>query len=442
MPSTLIRSGLLITADSQNQIYPGDLLIKDGIIAAVGAVRNSAEQTVDASGMWVLPGFVQTHVHLCQTLFRGLADDLELLDWLQQRIWPLEAAHNEDSLYWSARLGIAELLKGGTTTALSMETVRHTERVFQALEESGIRAVAGKCIMDMGDTPQPLQEKSRNALDESLQLFKSWHGAAQGRIHYAFAPRFALSCSQEVLQEIGSQSAELKCLVHTHASENVKEVELVRQMTGCANVEYFHKLQLTSPRLFLAHCIWLNDREVAILKESGTRLTHCPSSNLKLASGIADITRYKRENLALSLGADGAPCNNNLDMFQEMKLAALLQKTLHGPVAIEAKDVFRMATIDGARALGIEHEIGSLEKGKRADLMVFDPRRVSCWPFHDVFSTLVYAGRAENVRHVFVDGRLLVSDGKLALQDEQEILRKSGEALKALMPRAEKLGFR
>jgi len=442
MPRTLIRNGLLITADSQNRVYPGNLLIEDGNIAALGAVESSAEQTIDASGMWILPGFVQTHIHLCQTLFRGLADDLELLDWLRQRIWPLEAAHNEDSLYWSARLAIAELLKGGTTTILSMETVRHTERVFQALEESGVRAAAGKCIMDMGDTPAPLQEKSQKALDESLLLFKRWHGAAQGRIRYAFAPRFALSCSREVLEEIGREAAAHQCLVHTHASENRKEVELVREMTGCRNVEYFHDLRLTSPRLFLAHCIWLDDREISILKETGTRLTHCPSSNLKLASGIADITRYRRENLALSLGADGAACNNNLDMFQEMRLAALLQKTLHGPAAIEAKDVFRMATIDGARALGLEREIGSLEEGKRADLAVFDPRRVTCWPFHDVYSTLVYSGKIENVRHVFVDGRLLVRDGSLAQQDEQEILRKSDEALRALLPRAEKLGFR
>lgn len=440
--SFLIRNALLITANPKNVVYSGDLRIEGNRIQQIGKVSGPADKTLDATGMWALPGFVQTHVHLCQTLFRGLADDLELLDWLQRRIWPLEAAHNESSLYWSARLGIAELLKGGTTTVLSMETVRHTEEVFRGIEETGIRAVAGKCIMDMGEAPSPLREESRKALEESLALLKHWDGRANGRIRYAFAPRFALSCSREIMEEIGRTAQASQTLVHTHASESKKEVELVRQQTGQANVEYFHSIGLTAPNLFLAHCIWLNDREISLLRETKTRVTHCPGSNLKLASGIADITRYKKEGVVLSLGADGAPCNNNLDMFQEMKLAALLQKILHGPTALPAREVFRLATIEGARALHCEDEIGSLELGKRADVVIFDPRRAALWPTHDAYSTLVYAGRPQNVRHVFVDGELLVEDGRLVRHDEQEILRKSEEALAELLPRAEKLGFR
>ncbi|HEV8130464.1 MAG TPA: 5'-deoxyadenosine deaminase [Acidobacteriota bacterium] len=440
--SFLIRNALLITANARDDIYQGDLRIEGNRIEEIGKVSGSADRALDATGLWVFPGFVQTHVHLCQTLFRGLADDLELLDWLQRRIWPLEAAHDEKSLYWSARLGIAELLKGGTTTVLSMETVRHTEEVFRAVEEAGIRAAAGKCIMDMGDAPAPLQEEGARAIEESLLLMKYWDGKSDGRIRYAFAPRFALSCSREVMEEVGRTAKASRTLIHTHSSENRKEVELVRQQTGYANVEYFHNMGLTTPNLFLAHCIWLNDREISILKETATRVTHCPGSNLKLASGIADITRYIKEGLKLSLGADGAACNNNLDMFQEMRLAALLQKTLHGPTALSAREVFRLATIEGARALHSENEIGSLEKGKRADLVVFDPRSASVWPHHDVYATLVYAGRPQNVKAVFVDGVLLVSDGKLAKHDEREILCKSAEALKQLLPRAEKWGFR
>ncbi|HEY3131539.1 MAG TPA: 5'-deoxyadenosine deaminase [Acidobacteriota bacterium] len=440
--SFLIQNALLITANANDDIYHGDLLIEGSHIREIGKVSRPAVRTLDATGMWALPGFVQTHVHLCQTLFRGLADDLELLDWLQRRIWPLEAAHNAASLYWSARLGIAELLKGGTTTVLSMETVRHTEEAFRAIEETGIRAVAGKCIMDVGDAPAPLQEESGSALEESLALLRQWNGRADGRIRYAFAPRFALSCSREIMEEIGRTAKKSQTLVHTHASENKKEVELVRQQTGQANVEYFRSIGLTAPNLFLAHCIWLNDREISILRETETRVTHCPSSNLKLASGIADITRYKKEGLVLSLGADGAACNNNLDMFQEMKFAALLQKILHGPTALPARDVFRLATIEGAQALHCEGEIGSLEAGKRADIVIFDPRDATLWPNHDVYSTLVYAGRPQNVRYVFVNGQLLVERGRLACQEEEEVLRKSEEALTELLPRAERLGFR
>jgi len=439
--SLLIRNGLLITANENNDITTADLRIEGSRIVELGRITGPAERSIDAAGLWVLPGFVQTHVHLCQTLFRGLADDLELLDWLQRRIWPLEAAHNAESVYWSARLGIAELLKGGTTTILSMETVRHTEEVFRAIEESGIRAAVGKCIMDGGGAPAPLQQPGREAADESIALLKAWDGRAGGRIRYAFAPRFALACSRDVLELVGELARDHGALVHTHASENRTEVDLVRSQTGNSNIEYFQKIGLASPSLFLAHCIWVDDREVAILRETDTRVTHCPGSNLKLASGIADITRYRKEGISVSLGADGAACNNNLDMFQEMKLTGLLQKYLHGPAALPARDIFRMATIEGARALHCEAESGSIETGKRADLVLFDPRRLAQWPWHDVYSVLVYAAGRDSVRHVLVDGEILVSEGELVGQDEEEILKKSQEALLRLIPRAEKYGF-
>ncbi|MGI8782265.1 MAG: amidohydrolase family protein, partial [Acidobacteriota bacterium] len=282
MSSLLIRNGLLITANDNNDITTADLRIEGSRIVELGQITGPAERSIDATGLWVLPGFVQTHVHLCQTLFRGLADDLELLDWLHRRIWPLEAAHNAESVYWSARLGIAELLKGGTTTILSMETVRHTEEVFRAIEESGIRAAAGKCIMDGGGAPAPLQQPGREAADESVALLKAWDGRAGGRIRYAFTPRFALACSRDVLELVGELARDHGALVHTHASENRTEVDLVRSLTGNSNIEYFQKVGLASPSLFLAHCVWVDDREVAILRETDTRVTHCPGSNLKL----------------------------------------------------------------------------------------------------------------------------------------------------------------
>ena len=208
MKSILIKGGTVITVDSRDSIVNGDVLIQDGRIAAIGNVNERAGEIIDAAGCAVLPGFVQTHIHLCQTLFRGAADDLSLLDWLKKRVWPMEAAHTAQSIAASARLGIAELIKGGTTCALTMETVNHTEEVFRVVEESGFRATVGKCMMDQGDeVPAGLRENTEASIKESLRLMKEWHGKAGGRIRYCFAPRFALSCTKELLAQVGSAGA-------------------------------------------------------------------------------------------------------------------------------------------------------------------------------------------------------------------------------------------
>src|SRR5678816_1763889 len=222
MSSILIKNGTLVTMDKANTIVPGDLLINGAHIAAIGSTGQTADTVIDASGCAVIPGFVQTHIHLCQTLFRGAADDLALIDWLKQRVWPMEAAHSPASITASARLGIAELIKGGTTCALTMETVNHTAEVFRVVQESGFRATVGKCMMDKGDeVPEALHESTTNSIAESLELLNSWHGKADGRINYCFAPRFAVSCTKELLQTVGKLALERNVMVHTHASENL-----------------------------------------------------------------------------------------------------------------------------------------------------------------------------------------------------------------------------
>lgn len=409
------------------------LLIEGGRIAALGAGSQPppgppADEQIDCRGRIVLPGLIQSHVHLCQTLFRNLADDLELLDWLKQRIWPFEAAHDAASMRASADLGIAELLRGGTTTVLDMGSVHHYDAVFEAARDAGIRLTGGKAMMDDGDgVPAGLRETTRESIDESLALMTRWHGSTDDRLRYAFCPRFALSCSEALMREVAAlRGAEAKdALLHTHASENQTECRLVKQRFGRDNVEALHELGLTGEGAALAHCIWLSERERDILADSSTAVLHCPGSNLKLASGVAPVPELLERGITVGIGADGAPCNNNLDAFQEMRLAALVQKPRLGPRALPARAVVEMATLGGAKALGLASELGSLEPGKRADVTVVNPSRVNSFGEDNVYSRLVYSVVASQVEQVLVDGRQLVRDGHLLSLDEGQVMHQA-----------------
>ncbi len=437
MTRTLIRNLTIVTLDDAGSIRRGDLLIADHRIAAIGeAVADESATVIDGSDLIAIPGLIQTHIHLCQTLFRSLADDVALLDWLQRYIWPLEAAHTPESLYDSAALGVAELLKGGTTAILDMATVRHTDAVFEACRDLGIRATVGKVLMDHPRVPEILREPAHPALDESVSLLERWHGREEGRLRYAFAPRFAVSCTDALLREVAGLAARYGVRVHTHASENVDEVAIVEAEHGLRNVAYLDSIGLTGPHVCLAHCVHVDDHEIEILARTGTHVLHCPSSNCKLASGFAPIPLMQRAGVRLSLGADGAACNNNLDAFQEMRLAALIHKPRFGPEALPAESILRMATRGGAAALGLEAEIGSLEVGKRADVVLLDLGGAHAQPeAHDnLISRIVYAARSSDVRHVFVDGRHVVRDGQLTTEDESRIARRANDSLRAILP--------
>jgi cytosine/adenosine deaminase-related metal-dependent hydrolase len=417
--SIILRGAAIVTMNDSLDVLEGDVLSRDGRIAAVGDVGSAtAARTISCAGGFVVPGFVQTHIHLCQTLFRGYADDLALLDWLARRVWPMEAAHTPDSLAASARLAAAELLLGGTTTVLTMETVHDTDAVFEALEPVGLRAVVGKCLMDARSAaPSRLFEETGRAIDESLALHARWHGRANGRLRAALAPRFALSCTRTLLEDVAAISRERNLLIHTHAAENRDEVALVRSRTGLSNIEYFDALGLASPRLCVAHCVWVDANEQAALARRGAHVLHCPGSNLKLASGIAPVTAMRAQGINVSLGADGAACNNHLDMFAEMRLAAGLQAATRGAGALTASDVLWMATRAGARTLGLDAEIGSIEVGKRADLILIDRDRPHLATAPDPISALVYAARPTDVRTTIVDGVVVVDDFHLTTAD-------------------------
>lgn len=417
----LLRGGRLVTMDAERRVLRADLLVEDGRLSRIGAEGRALRaprgaQVVDCSGRAVIPGLVQAHVHLCQVLLRNHADGLELLDWLKQRVWPFEAAHDARSLRHSARLGIAELLLGGTTCVLDMATVRHTGEVLRAAEESGIRYTGGKCLMDVG--AKGLAEPTDDALAEAERLGLRWHGREGGRISYALCPRFALSCSSRLWKGVRELSQRHGFRVHTHASENRTEVALVRAKTGLDNVAFFERLGLAGDKLVLAHCVHVPASAQRVLARTGTHAVHCPGANLKLASGFQPLPQLLARGVNVALGGDGAACNNTLDAFHEMRLAATLHLPRFGPRAVPAASVLAMATINGARALGLAGEIGSIETGKRADVTVVDLGGPHCQPEgDDLHATLVYAARASDVTDVMVDGRLLVRDRALRTLD-------------------------
>jgi 5-methylthioadenosine/S-adenosylhomocysteine deaminase len=310
--------------------------------------------------------------------------------------------------------------------------------VFEAVAESGLRATIGKCMMDFdAQVPKRLQEETRSSLDESLAIRARWDGARDGRLHAAFAPRFAVSCSRNLLEAVASLSDQHHALVHTHAAESRDEIAIVRKISGgLTNLEYLASVRLASPRLCAAHCVWVDDREQQLLADHDVKVMHCPGSNLKLGSGIAPVPELRARGITVSLGADGAACNNRLDMFEEMRLAAILQAMRKEPGALPAREVLWMATRAGARTLGLEHEIGSLEVGKRADVIVVDRDRPHLAPGPDPYSTLVYAARGSDVRTTIVDGDVLVDDFIPVRVDRAQIASEARTAARDLATRA------
>jgi 5-methylthioadenosine/S-adenosylhomocysteine deaminase len=436
----------IVTVDGKDRILKNHFVeVENGMIIHIAKnderyFSKNKQRVFRFDDLTLIPGFVQTHIHLCQTLFRGMADDLELLDWLQLRIFPYENAHNKNSLLTSVRLGINELLLSGTTTLLDMGTLRHQEVIFEELQNSGIRAIAGKCLIDENDLFPEFKSNTKSELDEIYQLAKTYHNTSNGKIKYGFAPRFVLSCSEKLLKESFEMKKDFEgSLYHTHSSENKDEIAEVKRRHKKENIEYFDSIGVIDDHSVLAHCIHVNEKETKLLRKNNVRVSHCPSSNLKLGSGIANIPKYLNKGISVSLGADGAPCNNNLSVFNEMRLAALIQKPVHGSTVMDAKTVFKLATIEGAKALHLHNEIGSIEVGKKADLALLDLNT----NFHSMFdgdesiySDIVYSSSGDSVHSVMVEGEWKVLNKKSLLYNQNELNQKSKEELKKLLKRA------
>lgn len=432
--------------DRINLSGPVDVLIfQDRFYRIESAITDPEAEVVDGSGRYLLPGLIQTHVHLCQTIFRSQADDVPLLTWLNQTILPMESCHSFDSLYWSSIQGLAELIDSGTTTIVDMATNHHTEAVFQAMADMGIRGYSGKMMMDMARNPRAagLVSETEAALEESLQLMRQWHDYQDGRLNYILNPRFAVTCSRSMLISIGEFAAQHQLFVHTHASENTGEVDLIRQETGMVNVEYLDSVGLLNPSLLLAHCIWLNENEFRRLQQSGTTVLHCPSSNLKLGSGIAQVVKMLEMGIPVTLGADGAACSNTLSVWNEMRLAALLQKVNHGPDAIHADQIVKMVTTIPAKSLNREHEIGNIRIGMKADAIILNPQSaLSMQPFSEdrLSSYLAYSAGPQQVESVLINGKFCKRDFKLIMPyTEEQIITRVIQELKDVQRRSKSL---
>ncbi len=436
MSSVLFRGGTIVTQNDARDVFVGDLLIENSKIKKIAKKIKapSGASVVDAADQFVIPGFVQTHTHLCQALFRGYADDLSLLDWLRKRIWPFESSHNEASLRASARIGLMEMQLLGTTAILDMGTVQHTEALLDEAAQSGMRYWGGKCLMDLKNMSGPLYEEKEKTLRETKRLLERWHHKTD-LIRYAICPRFAVSCSDQLMRDISDIQTVTGVHIHTHASESREEVAVIRKRTGLGNVDYFARLKMLNPQTVLVHGVHMSKSEMRKMVRAGTPLTHCPSSNLKLASGIAPIETYLNEGLKVGLGSDGAPCNNTMDPFLEMRLAALLQKPAFGPKALPAPKAFDLANRGGAAVLGMESEIGSLEPGKFADVVTVDRSHPNVATVNDPYSALVYSASGRDVVNVMIHGRFVVKNRRHQIYDESRVIQQARKQLAALFRR-------
>ncbi len=436
MPSILIKNGYLVTMNSKGERNYSDILIEGKRIKRIAPqINDPAETIIDAQGMLVLPGFVQSHIHLCQSLLRGQADDQPLMEWLDT-ITSLEFRHTPETLYASARLGLAEMIKSGATSVLDMGTLHHQDVVFQAIEESGMRAMAGKAMMDRTENLPPLlRETTDESLKQSLDLMHRWHGKADGRIKYAFAPRWQLWTTSYLLKTI-KQEADIHpgVGIHGHAGEIEYEAEEMLRQTGMRNWQFLQKLGVVGPNVIMAHCIWLDEDEYRIMAETGSHAVHCPCCNTKLGSGIARVPEMLAQGINVALGSDGAPSNNNLDMFIEMRLASLIHKYRLGADAMPAEDVLRMATVGGAKAMGMDDQIGSLEEGKLADVIILDDGGLYAAPIRnfeddDIVMRIVSSYQSACVHTSIIDGQIVMRDRKLLTIDEEEVLAEGKKAL-------------
>jgi cytosine/adenosine deaminase-related metal-dependent hydrolase len=417
-----------VVADSRTVIEAGGVVVDGDEITFVGDAAAARERYPDHERRAfdiVAPGLVGAHVHSVQSLGRGIADDEALLDWLFEHVLPMEASLDAEAMEVAARLGYLECIESGTTTVVDHLSVAHAERAFEAAGEVGIRGVLGKVLMDR-DSPDGLQEDAEAGLAESERLIERYHGAFDDRIRYAVTPRFAVTCSEACLRGVRELADRYGVRIHTHASENREEVATVAERTGMRNVAYLHELGLTGPDVLLAHCVWTDEREREILAETDTNVVHCPSSNMKLASGVAPVADYRDRGITVALGNDGPPCNNTLDAFTEMRQASLLAKVDdHDPTAVPAAAVFEMATVEGARAAGFER-LGRLREGWRADVIGLSTDAARATPVHDPLSHLVFAAHGDDVAFTMVDGEV-VYDGEAVHVDVAAVRERARE---------------
>jgi 5-methylthioadenosine/S-adenosylhomocysteine deaminase len=416
----LVLGGIVVTMDPRRSILSdGALAICGDSIAALGPRSEivdayRAATTLDATGCLVIPGLIDAHTHIPMTLFRGLADDLPLHTWLEQHVWPAEHRFiNPETIRWASRLGVAELLRSGVTTLCDMYF--YENEVAAVVDELGMRGIMANAHFDVTS-----MTRTDRTLAESEQFIARWRG--HSRIVPALGPHAPYTVSPDLYRRVHALAERLDSLVVTHLAETQDEDRDIRRLYGRSPIRHLANLGLVDSRLVAAHCVWIDSEEINLLAAARVGVVHNPRSNLKLASGVAPIPDMLRAGVLVGLGTDGAASNNALNLLSEIQTAALLHKGVRlDPLAVPAAAALEMATIGGARALKLDYLIGSLEPGKRADVVIIDLDEDNLVPLYDPVSHLAYAVEAADVRTVIVDGHIVLRDGVLTTADEREI---------------------
>ena len=420
MNNTILIKNALILSPSYFENKKQSILIKDDLIAEISDEidEDNVDKVIDAEGKILLPGLINTHTHLSMALFRGLADDLSLDSWLNDHIWPMEANLNGDYCYIGALLGAVELIKSGTTTFSDMYF--YMEDVARAVDDA---------MIDFGDA-----EKRENEIKENLALYEACNGMADGRIKVFFGPHSPYTASEELLVKVRELADKYGMGIHIHVSETQKEINDSLDEKGLRPFEYLEKIGFLGPDVVAAHCVWLSDAEIEIIKKHGVKVSHNPCSNMKLASGVSPVSKLIENDICVAIGTDGASSNNNLDLIEELKTASLLQKvSTLDPKVLDSDEAIEMATIKGAEALGLGDEIGSIEVGKKADIILIDTNSANMVPdSSSLSSNVIYSANGSNVDTTICNGKVLMENRKLTVLDEDEIYAKAKQAIKEL----------
>ncbi|MDF2724334.1 MAG: N-ethylammeline chlorohydrolase [Paenibacillus sp.] len=418
MAKTLIRGGTFVTVTDELPIVQGDMVVENDLITYIGKALNANaadyDTVIEGKGKLYMPGLVNTHGHAAMSLLRGYGDDLALQVWLQEKMWPNEAKFTGEDVRWGTLLSILEMVKGGTTSFVDMYD--HMDEVAQAVELSGMRGCLARGAI--GLCPPDVQQEK---LQEAIQFAKNWHGKAGGRITTMMSPHAPYTCPPDFIEKFVQAAHDLNLPMHTHMSETLHEVLENEQQYGLRPVDHLLKLGMFSRPCLVAHAVHLTDGEIETLREHNVYVSHNPGSNLKLASGVARVPDMLKAGIVVSLGTDGPASNNNLDMFEEMRLAALIHKGVSGdPVAVPAKEALRMGTSYGAKSIWLDR-VGTLAAGMKADFIALDADQPHFLPKSDYVSHIVYSASAKDVVDVFVDGKQIVRNSECLTLDEEKI---------------------
>jgi 5-methylthioadenosine/S-adenosylhomocysteine deaminase len=439
----LLHNAGIITMDpGRRQYNSGSIMIENDRIVRVGKSADLLEECrddverIDLRGRWILPGLINTHVHTSQQLGRGLGDDVPLLTWLHDRIWPYESSLTEEDSYISALLCGIEQIRSGVT-CFAEPGGQHVNGMGRAVSELGLRGILAKSTMDMGEgLPAVWNETTQQALDAQIENLERWHQAANGRIRVWFGLRTIFNDSDELIVRTKALADQYGVGVHMHVAEIREEVEFARETRGATTVTHLNRLGVLDQNLLAVHSVWLTEDEIHMFAQRGVKVSHNPAAAMRVL-GFAKIPEMLKAGVCISIGTDGAPCNNRMTLIDEMWLTSLIHKgRLLDPTVVPAQDILAMATCDGARAVLWEDEIGSIESGKKADLVVINPDSATMLPLHDPVASMVSAMRTENVENVMVDGQWLMWKGDLLTVNEQEIIEEAKRRAAAIARRA------